>query len=142
MLKKIVRACIENVNREDTEFWMYLMIWTGYDEKEITDIMTKALGGLISSFRLSVKEWCRTPDFTSFKMIFPVDMYHLEYEGVPVRSLFLAFRRIIPFFTVSSMQHSYSSNNSFQYVRFDIRRDLDSYMLSIGGLVWLNFLRI
>lgn len=135
MLKKIVKACIENINREDTEFWMYLMIWTGYDKKEITDIMTKALSGFISSFRLSVKERFRTPDFASFKMIFPVDMYHMEYEGVPVRSLFSAFRRTIPFFTVSSMSYSYSSELSFQEVIFDIRRDLDDYMFSMGGLV-------
>lgn len=135
MLKEIVKACIENVNREDTEFWMYLMIWTGYDKKEITDIMTKALSGFISSFRLKITEWCRNPDFTSFKMIFPVDMYHLEYEGVPVKSLFSAFSMIIPFFTVSSMSYYPWEPSSFQEVVFDIRRDFEDYMFSMGGLV-------
>ena len=136
MLKEIVRACIENINREDTEFWIYLMIWTGYDKKEITDIMTKALSGFISSLRLSVKERFSTPDFASFKMILPVDMYHLKYEDVPVRSLFSAFKKIIPFFTVSSISYSYSSEpSSFQEVRFYIRRDFYDYLFSMGGIV-------
>ena len=135
MLKEIVRVCIENINREDTEFCMSLMIWTGYDKKEITDIMTKALSGFISSLRLSVTELCRTPDSTLFKMILPVDMYHLEYEGIPVRSLFSAFSRIIPFFTVSSISYYPWEHSSFQEVRFDIRRDLDEYIFSMGGLV-------
>ena len=136
MLKKIVRACIENINRKDTEFWMSLMIWTGYDKKEITDIMTKALSGFISSFRLSVTELCSTPDFTLFRMILPVDMYHLDYEGITVKSLFSAFKKIIPFFTVSSISYSYSSKpSSFQEVIFGIRRDFYDYMFSMGGLV-------
>ena len=135
MLKEIVKACIENVNREDTEFWIYLTIWTGYDKKEITDIMTKALSGFISSFRLSVKEWCRTSDFTSFKMIFPVDMYHLEYEGVTVRSLFSAFSKVFPFFSVSSISYYPWEPSSFQEVVFDIRSDFEDCVLSMGGIV-------